>query len=109
MKGDAPAASINAPTQNSAMEVELGAVTGHKGGEYGSRLMLMHVKADGDAGLVAHALEWWVCEQGFPGMIFNAGNGAISILWAKSLGYDPVKVHTALEMVKASVVHAQAG
>jgi hypothetical protein len=105
MNGGKPAPST-APVQDGVIEVKLGAVTGHKGGEYGSRIMLLHVQAEGDVGEVAAALEWWACDQGFPGMIFNAGGGAISIMWAKTLGYDPAQVRKALELVKAAIIHA---
>jgi hypothetical protein len=88
-------------------EFTLGAIPGHVGDAYGSTGMMVHVKADWDRlGEVAEALDGWLTRNGFPGCFVMAGNGAISVMWAKSIGYRHEPVRKAIDGVKASIVHA---
>ena len=77
------------------------------GASYSSRMMILKLAAEGVTPVVGEALDWWLRENGFPGLIVMTFEDFIVVMWTKSTGYDSAKITAMIEAVKATAVHAQ--
>lgn len=106
-------ASASAPQGSASRSghIEVDAISGfsnvgHIGGEYGSRCIVLVVEAEGATAEVAEALDDYLATNGFAGCLVTFGGGSISVIWAKSIGYQPDAIRKAIVQVKATAVHA---